>query len=426
MLELLEDRDVERQQELSQYSDSYIEREHIVSSACPILDGVYRDGGSEAVSRLTNFSPREFNTLWMSVRGHVLRYWNVGRGKRSTYAAKDVFFMLLAVMKCGGTWEMLSNIFQIKTPTFIKTITVFLRVVAPKLYDTWVAERADDQKMRSLVTSGHTFQHFPCALYATDVTFQQSNRPAGSMAEALPWYSAKHKLYGYKVEVSVNPRGLAVNCTNHARGNTADITMFRNNQAFHMSARRKVDGDHRLVDHGPLLTEYPDEWAVLADKGYQGLADHVRCVHPKKGKTLTTNERKTNDNISSDRVIVENYFGRLCGLWRICADKFRWSEELYDDIFHVCASLTNFHITMHPLREDSGSLYRQHHNRLIAIGDELRNKRRFNQEKYRRSKRLRHQMELDDHPSNDSFSDVSEADLSDGGGSTATQLSLPF
>lgn len=54
----------------------------------------------------------------------------MGRGKRSQFAAKDVFFMLLVVVKCGGTWEMLSNVFQIKTPTFIKTIVGFLEVVA--------------------------------------------------------------------------------------------------------------------------------------------------------------------------------------------------------------------------------------------------------------------------------------------------------
>ncbi|ETI31868.1 hypothetical protein F443_21224 [Phytophthora nicotianae P1569] len=101
--------------------------------------------------------------------------------------------MLLVVMKCGGTWEMLSKIFQIKTPTFIKTIVGFLEVVAPKMYDKWIAEYA---------------------------------------GESMPWYSAKHKLYGFKVEVSVNPRGLAINCTRHSRGNTADITMFHENQAF--------------------------------------------------------------------------------------------------------------------------------------------------------------------------------------------------
>jgi hypothetical protein len=210
------------------------------------------------------------------------------------------------------------------------------------------------------------------------------------MVESLPWYSAKHMLYGYKVEVSVNPCGLAINCSRRARGNTADITMFRNNDTFHLSARRKCATEHRLVDNGPLCAKYPDEWAILADKGYQGLADHVRCIHLKKGSNLTPDERAANDAISSDRVIVENYFGRLCGLWCICADKFRWSEELYDDIFHVCASLTNYHITMHPLRDDNGNHFRHHHNRLVAIGEEIQKKRRLSQDKYRRSKRLRY------------------------------------
>ncbi|GMF65977.1 unnamed protein product [Phytophthora lilii] len=335
--------------------------------------------------------------------------------------------MMLVVMKCGGTWEMLADIFRVKTPTFIKTIVGFLEIVAPKMYDAWVASHADEQKMRSLVTSGHTFTHYPCALYATDVTFQQSNRPSGSIAEAMPWYSAKHKLYGYKVEVSVNPRGLAINCTRHSRGNTADITMFRENQAFHLSARHKGEGELRLVDDGPLLEMYPDEWAVLADKGYQGLADHVRCIHPKKGNNLTPDEATMNDNISSDRVIVENYFGRLCNLWRICAEKFRWSEKLYDDVFHVCASLTNYHITLHPLREESGDIYRQQCNRLIAIGNEINTKRRMRQERYRRNKRLRHTMNLNDNLGDDTFNDLDDEegfDDDDDDDSVVTQMSF--
>ncbi|KAG4038818.1 hypothetical protein PC123_g25623 [Phytophthora cactorum] len=240
-------------------------------------------------------------------------------GRRSTFAANDVFFMLLVVMKCGGTWDMLARIFRIETPTFIKTITGFIEVVAPKLHEAWVASQLDDSSMRALVTSGHTFQNFPCALYTTDVTFQQSNRPSGSMAEAMPFYSAKHKLYGFKVEVSVNPRVLAVNCTRHSRDNTADTTMFHNNKVFHQSARCEADGDHRLADNGSLATDYPEEWVVLADKGYQCLGDHVRCINPEKGNQLTPEDRRQNELISSDRVIVEIFFGWMCGLQ--CASK---------------------------------------------------------------------------------------------------------
>ncbi|KAE9109387.1 hypothetical protein PF006_g20685 [Phytophthora fragariae] len=68
--------------------------------------------------------------------------WNDGRGRRSTFTAKDVFFTTIAVKKYGGSWEMLSTIFIIKMPTFIKTITAFIEVVFPKIHEEWVPSQA--------------------------------------------------------------------------------------------------------------------------------------------------------------------------------------------------------------------------------------------------------------------------------------------
>ncbi|ETL84321.1 hypothetical protein L917_15824, partial [Phytophthora nicotianae] len=238
-------RDDNRRQELDEYPRVLPEGDNLASQSS-IYDRFVADGGADAILRLTNFTLREINTPWGSVRPHITRYWNVGRGRHSQFKGKDVLFMTLVVLKNGGTWEMFSNIFHVKTPTFIKTVTNFIRDIAPKLYDDWVAQKAQEETMRMLVTSGNTFQHYPFALYATDVTLQQANRSAGNMAEDLPFYSAKHKLYGYKVEVSVSPRGFAINCTEHERGNTADITMFRRNEAFHHSTRQKKYEDRTL------------------------------------------------------------------------------------------------------------------------------------------------------------------------------------
>jgi hypothetical protein len=256
--------------------------------------------------------------------------------------------------------------------------------------------------MHMLVTSGRMFVHHPDALYATDGTFQQANRPAGNMAEAMPYYSAKHKLYGYKVEVSVSRRGFAIDCTDHARGNTHDITLFRRTEAFLHTTRRKTDEDRALRDTGLLIAEYPDEWAALADKGYQGIEQHVRCIHPTKGTNLPAAIAQRNADISSDRIIVENWFGRLCGLWRICADKYRWSEDLYGDIFHTCAALTNYHIGFYPLQQINGEEYNQRQNRLIAIGREKQKKRRLAHERFRERRRLRQRMSLDDRADSES------------------------
>lgn len=48
-----------------------------------------------------------------------------------------------------------------------------------------------------------------------------------------------------------------------------------------------------------------------------------------------------------------------------------------------CASLINYHIRMHLLREDDGAFYSSYLNRIYAITREQHEKRRRTQERYR-------------------------------------------
>nr|CCA27715.1 AlNc14C650G12331 [Albugo laibachii Nc14]CCA27747.1 AlNc14C665G12363 [Albugo laibachii Nc14] len=237
---------------------------------------------------MTKFSPREFNTLWSTILDHITKHWNVGRGKRSQFAARDVFFMMLFILKNGGKWDMAARVFKVPTPTFIQTVTKFLRGATPKLYDGQVAARAHETNMPFLVTSGRTFLNFSSAMYAKDVTFQQCNQPVGNSGEKNPFYSGKHHLHGLKVEVSVNPRHFAINYTDFAKGSVAEILTWRSKTA---------------ADEGPVL-------ALVA--ALCGLTHHLRDFHPTRappGRRLSVDEERENDRISSDRVIVENYLG---------------------------------------------------------------------------------------------------------------------
>ena len=61
-------------------------------------------------------------------------------------------------------------------------------------------------------------------------------------------------------------------------------------------------------------------WAVLVDKGYQGSQSFIRAIHPKKKPirgNLTVEDTQRNIRVSSDRVLVETYFGRVTALWKI-------------------------------------------------------------------------------------------------------------
>ncbi|KAH9146838.1 hypothetical protein AeRB84_009342 [Aphanomyces euteiches] len=183
--------------------------------------------------------------------------------------------------------------FDIKGLSFERLIIKFIDVVETVSHEKNVLEVAKKYNMR--VTSGRVFRHFPSARYAVDVTFQQSYKPSGTMPEIKAFYSKKHALYGFKVEVSVHPNGLTIDCSDHARGATANIQIFRVNIDFHRREIKKMADDGNWLDEGPYLNEFGDEWCILADKGYQGLLQHVPAVTPKKPSPNKDYHFKTNN-----------------------------------------------------------------------------------------------------------------------------------
>lgn len=93
--------------------------------------------------------------------------------------------------------------------------------------------------MTKLIFDGTVFNHHKFALYVTDLTFQQTNRSSGNHEESQFWYIAKHKLYWFKVEVSVLPNSLSIDATKHSRGRVSYIEIFKQNVEFHTGATKK-------------------------------------------------------------------------------------------------------------------------------------------------------------------------------------------
>ena len=68
------------------------------------------------------------------------------------------------------------------------------------------------------------------------------------------------------------------------------------------------------------MDKYPESWAVLVDNGYQGALEFCRVIHPTKKPphaVMPPADFRRNRLISSDRIIFENVFGRLCGIWNV-------------------------------------------------------------------------------------------------------------
>ena len=118
-----------------------------------------------------------------------------------------------------------------------------------------------------------------------------------------------------------------------------------------------------MENGGILESEHEDSWAVFVDKGYQGASEFVsRAVHPTwkpPNRTLTMQQVTENRDMSSDRIIVENYFGLLCNLGGVLSSKYKWKKTSYNLLFKFAVAFTNMPIKWHSLRNDDVQYYQK-------------------------------------------------------------------
>lgn len=148
------------------------------------------------------------------------------------------------------------------------------------------------------------------------------------------YFSRKQKLCGYKVEVSVL-YGLAVGCTSHYPGSVSDFQIIQHNIDWNEERLSKEQGN-QLVDSGEHSYMYPRKWALLSDQIFQGILEVLHSIHPCKKPirdVIYLSDEADNRKESSDRIVVENYFGRLCSLWILLSRKWRLSEGIFDDFY---------------------------------------------------------------------------------------------
>ena len=138
------------------------------------------------------------------------------------------------------------------------------------------------------------------------------------------------------MEVSVLPNSFAAGCSEHLAGSVSDIDIMVHMKPFHDMALAKTEDEKEVTDIGILSDKYPDSWALLADKGYQGAVEFVRAIYPWKKPPrwlLSAEDDAFNKKVSADRIIVENVFGRACALWAVLSAKFMWGRSFMTQYF---------------------------------------------------------------------------------------------
>ena len=191
----------------------------------------------------------------------------------------------------------------------------------------------------------------------------------------------------------MGPDGRARFASEPFPGSVHDMRIFKINLTDHLSRLEKTHGE--LAESDDLTTDDLDEhqmWAAVMDKGYEGARRHGRFLTPKKSsarRVLDHDDKRRNKKLEATRVIVENYFGRMKTLWGAMEQTYRLRDSMYGPYVRMCVGLTNYHISLMPLRKEDGVVEANYRQRLLDQWKRATRKRKAQQEHSRATTRAR-------------------------------------
>ena len=291
--------------------------------------------GTAVVKKTSGFTLEELDELHSIVADELEC---VGSGRKGPDTRSRWFAFVIWI--CSGlTYGKLSALLGCSVGTTMRAINhVYVRVCPP------LVQRFVPAKMK---LGTRVLKHFPEAKLIVDATLFEIDKP-GDRTEAALYCSGKHHKYGTKLQVLVNTDGLCVHMSKLYPGSYHDKKVWDLSGA-ETFCRLPVSRDEPgIIRHHQLL----------ADGGYQGIA-YPEVIMPYRRPRSIPGEQRTqlsaaqiefNRKLSSDRVLVENFFSRLKGVFGILYSRHRCGVNSMETLVHICVALTNYLIERHPLR----------------------------------------------------------------------------
>jgi len=288
----------------------------------PADNGVYenvRREGPNNIKTLTGFEIQEFEELFAAVECAFLASRS-SRGRSSKLPFKDRFLVLFIYLKHYETYAKMASDFGYTTAGMQDIILKTAKLVQPNLTELFVVPIRKWQQ----VQEGISMPRFPSVALVVDCSVQPIYRPTGPFQEAKGYYSGKHGAYVVKREYAHLPDGRFAFASRAYSGAVHDTTIFNDQLAVYQDFLAKVDRDASIPDERGMLS-----WALMADKGYQGIQERIRAVIPARQDMDPQPSQESNMAIASDRIICENAYGRLKTMFRICKQTFRGSLDQF-------------------------------------------------------------------------------------------------
>ena len=273
-----------------------------------------------------------YNEFEKKTRSRSERRRDVGGGHPFKLPLRDRLLMLLVYYRSYVTSILVGYLFDLDQSNVLKDIRMLEPLVKESLP---LPEKIHKKLTRRLRTIDEVEEYFPGFKAFVDSTEQEIPRPKKDAKKRKTHYSGKKRKHTVKTQLTVNSKGLIVHRTNHARGRRHDLEIYR----------QRHPSLPKLVELG-------------FDRGYDGVKKYfpdLKCAVPfkrraggsgkagKKAKDLTPDQKRSNKELSKERVVVEHTISRL-KKFRIMADEFRNRLKHYDVMTDIVSGLVNFRI----------------------------------------------------------------------------------
>ena len=292
----------------------------------------------EFCMEIAGFLPTEFDELFNNVKIFLVGRSVVGTGRKSTIDEQDMLVILLCYLHRSMTNRSLSLEFGFKK--------AYLSTLIPNLLERleFFAENVMRGVLEQYLTNRKEFESFPNCLIATDCTLI-NHPPPGKLAsfdEQKNYFSPKHGRYGYKFMAFVSADGFCVYASPLFKGSVHDVDILRE-------------------DEQNVKKIWVEGTSVLGDTGFVGQVP-IPMILPFKqpiNGVLTRQQDEFNLTVARERVLIENFFGRLKVKWPAIEKAVRVQVDRLASFVRIVVALTNLDLKARPLRRQCRELNSQ-------------------------------------------------------------------
>ena len=121
---------------------NYLSSDDELDSCSPLIDLYIQDyGNNSVINVMTPFTFRKFEKLWDLVCIDFISGMTNGKGPNSTTKPKDVFFILLSVLKSPSGWDKVGLDFGMKGQKAQRIVQRAIGVLAPLVKDLFLGKQ---------------------------------------------------------------------------------------------------------------------------------------------------------------------------------------------------------------------------------------------------------------------------------------------